>query len=255
MLQPITAANLAALPGLAHGFFTRQGGVSQGLFDSLNCGLGSTDEPDAVRENRARVAAHLGAFDVVTAHQVHSATAIVADRAWTPDQRPRVDAIVTATPGLAVGVLSADCAPILFADPQARVVAAAHAGWRGAVAGIAEATIAAMLELGASKDRIRAAVGPCIGPAVYEVGPDFKADVLARDPASAEYFRQPLAGAREHFDLPGYVANRLLRAEVAVDGRPPLCTYDEDVLFFSYRRSQAHKNLDYGRQISAIVLT
>jgi YfiH family protein len=255
MLQPITAADLAALPGLAHGFFTRQGGISQGIFSSLNCGLGSTDDPIAVRENRARVAAHLGAFDVITAHQVHSATAIVADRAWSPDQRPRVDAIVTATPGLAVGVLSADCAPILFADQQARVVAAAHAGWRGAVGGIAEATIAAMLELGARKERIRAAVGPCIGPAVYEVGPDFQADVLARDPESAEFFRRLSPGAREHFDLPGYVANRLLRAEISVDARPALCTYDGDALFFSYRRSRAQKNLDYGRQISAIVLT
>lgn len=255
MLQPITAADLAELPGLAHGFFTRQGGVSQGIYHSLNCGLGSADDPGAVGKNRARVAAHLGAFDLITAHQVHSATAIVADTAWQPDQRPRVDAIVTATPGLAVGVLSADCAPILFADAQARVVAAAHAGWRGAIGGIAEATIAAMLRLGARKDRIRAAVGPCIGPAVYEVGADFQADFLARDSSSGKFFAAPSPGARPHFDLPGYVADRLIRAEVAVERRPPLCTYDDDGLFFSYRRSQAQKNLDYGRQISAIVLT
>ena len=256
MPTPLTADRLAALPGIAHGFFTRHGGVSQGGYASLNCGLGSKDDPAAVRENRARVAASLSAQSLLTAHQIHSATAVIVESAWSTEERPRADAIVTATPGLALGVLTADCAPVLFADPEARVVGAAHAGWRGAIGGVLEATLAAMEQLGASKARIEAAVGPCIGQPAYQVGFDFEAEFLKRDPDSAQFFVRPHAdsGARPHFDLPGYAAHRLSRAGIATIQAAP-CTYAQAEHFFSYRRSQARKEADYGRQISAIVLT
>lgn len=259
MPKPVTVDRLAALGALAgmrHGFFTRHGGVSEGGYASLNCGLGSKDDPAAVAENRSRVARFLGADSIITAHQIHSPTAVVVDKPWSREERPRADAIVTATRGIAVGVLTADCAPVLFADAQARVVAAAHAGWRGAIGGVLEATLAAMEGLGASRDRIEAAVGPCITQPAYEVGPDFEQEFLARDPESAPFFARPEADrqARPHFDLPGYVLNRLSRAGLAPAAAAP-CTYAGIEDFFSYRRSQARKEGDYGRQISAIVLT
>jgi YfiH family protein len=256
MPTPLTADRLAALPGVAHGFFTRHGGVSQGGYASLNCGLGSKDDPAAVRENRARVATALSARSLVTAHQIHSAIAVVVEQAWSPEDRPRVDAMVTAEPGLALGVLTADCAPVLFADPKAKVVAAAHAGWRGAIGGVLEAALAAMERLGAGKADIVAAVGPCIGQAAYQVGFDFKEEFLQRDPDSARFFVRPQgdSAARPHFDLPGYAAHRLSRAGIAVVQASP-CTCTQAEHFFSYRRSQARKEPDYGRQISAIVLT
>lgn len=255
MLEPITTSSLAAQGGVAHGFFTRQGGVSQGIYAALNCGLGSKDDPEAVRENRDRVARHLGADTILTAHQVHSPTAVVVEEPWDQAHRPKADALVTATPGIALGVLTADCAPVLFADPVARVVGAAHAGWRGAVNGVLEGTIESMLTLGARREQICAALGPCIGPAIYEVGWEFKAQLLAQEPAAAEHFQDPSPGARPHFDLPGYVACRLRRAGVGLSLDPVPCTYDAHQLFFSFRRSQARKEPDYGRQISAIVLT
>lgn len=255
MLAPVTAPTLAALPGIAHGFFTRLGGVSTGIYDALNCGAGSNDDPEAVSENRNRVARHLGAHDVLTLHQIHSARAVVVDKAWAIEGRPKADAMVTRTPGLAVGALSADCAPVLFADPEARVVAAAHAGWRGAVGGILEATIEAMISLGARRAAIHAAVGPTIGRDIYEVGPDFQRQVVGLDPGAARFFHEPRPGARVHFDLPAYVADRLQRAQVAVADGTPHCTYQSHQLFYSFRRSQARKEPDYGRQISAIVLT
>ena len=255
MLDPFVTSNLAELPGIAHGFFTRHGGVSEGIYASLNCGLGSNDVAAAVRENRARVQAHLGAHCLLSAHQIHSATAITVTGPWPDAERPKVDAIVTATPGVAVGALSADCAPVLFADPVARVVAAAHAGWRGAVGGIVEAAIAEMEKLGAKRQQIRAAVGPTIGASVYEVGPDFERQVLGLDPEAAPRFHAPRPGARVHFDLPGYVADRLRRANVQVADETPPCTFNENPKYFSYRRTQARQEPDYGRQISAIVLT
>jgi polyphenol oxidase len=255
MLEPVTADNLAALDGIAHGFFTRNGGVSEGIYASLNCGLGSKDDPEAVRENRNRVVRHLRAGTVLTAHQVHSPDAVIVDRPWELADRPKADAIVTCVPGIALGVLTADCAPVLFADQHARVVGAAHAGWRGAVSGVLEATLAKMEALGARRDRIQAAVGPCIGPRIYEVGWDFKQQLLATEPAAAEHFHDPAPGARPHFDLPGYVACRLRRASVAIVTSSAHCTYDVHQPFFSFRRSQTRKEADYGRQISAIVLT
>ena len=255
MPTPLTVDRLA-LPGIAHGFFTRHGGVSQGGYASLNCGLGSKDDTNAVRENRARVTAALSARSLLTAHQIHSATAIVVESVWSAQERPRADAIVTATPGLALGVLTADCAPVLFADPQAKIVAAAHAGWRGAIGGVLEAALAAMERVGARRPRIVAAVGPCIGQQAYQVGFDFQAEFLERDPDSARFFGRPQGDshARPHFDLPGYVAQRLSRAGINTARSAP-CTYAQEEHFFSYRRSQTRKETDYGRQISAIVLT
>src|SRR5215470_16668868 len=255
MPKPLIAQCLAEFAGAAHGFFTRQGGVSQGGYASLNCGLGSKDDPAAVRENRARVAAALGAHRLITAHQVHGATAIVAREAWRHEDRPRADAIVTATPGLAVAVLTADCAPVLFADPEARIVAAAHAGWRGALGGVIEATLATMEKLGGRREHIRAAVGPAIGQAAYEVGPEFEAEFLGSDAASGQFFSRQGPHRRHHFDLASYCAQRLLRAGVGIVRTLAPCTYAHPDDFFSYRRSRAQNEADYGRQISAIVLT
>src|SRR6476660_9664702 len=187
MLAPITAPCLEGSPGIRHAFFTRHGGVSQGIYASLNCGLGSKDDTAAVRENRARVAAHLQAASVLTAHQIHSPTAVVVTQAWPEAERPRADALVTASRGIALGVLAADCTPVLFADPVAGIVAAAHAGWRGAIGGVLESTITSMEGLGARRQDIRAAVGPCIGPDAYEVGWDFERDFLERDADSRPF--------------------------------------------------------------------
>jgi hypothetical protein len=254
MPQPLLADSLTGLPGIAHGFFTRSGGASQGIYASLNCGLGSADDPAAVRANRARAAQRLGARDLVSAHQVHGTTALVVDRPWPDNARPQADAMVTATRGVALGVLTADCAPVLLADPAAGIVAAAHAGWRGALAGVVEAAIDAMEALGGARGRIRACVGPCIGQAAYEVGPDFEAQFLARDRASSSFFAR-VAGERPRFDLAGYLGERLQRAGVAEAGRIDACTYAQYEQFFSYRGSRARSEADYGRQISAIVLT
>jgi polyphenol oxidase len=255
MLAPITAPGLKELTGIRHGFFTRHGGVSQDIYASLNCGLGSRDEPMAVRENRARVAAHLQAASLLTAHQIHSPTAIAVTEAWPDTERPRADALVTASRGIAVGVLAADCTPVLFADPVAGVVGAAHAGWRGAIAGVLESTIASMEGLGARREDIRAAVGPCIGPDAYEVGWDFERDFLRRDGDSRRFFSRPGPDSRPHFDLPAYALHRLQRAGVGHATSCTSCTYTHADDFFSYRRSQARGDVDYGRQISAIVLT
>jgi len=255
MLAPITAPCLEGSPRIRHAFFTRHGGVSQGIYASLNCGLGSKDEAAAVRENRVRVAAHLQAATVSTAHQVHSPTAVVVTQAWPEAERPRADALVTASRGLAVGVLAADCTPVLFADPVAGIVGAAHAGWRGAIGGVLESAIACMEGLGARRADIRAAVGPCIGQAAYEVGWDFERDFLQRDPDSRRFFAVPAPGARPHFDLPAYALHRLQRAGIGHACSCTYCTYTHTDDFFSFRRSQARGDIDYGRQISAIVLT
>jgi YfiH family protein len=256
MPAPLTASNLAALPGIRHGFFTRHGGVSEGIYAGLNCGLGSRDDTAHVRENRARVARHLGSprEEVVTLYQTHSADALVVEALPDRAALPKADAVVTRTPGLVVGALAADCAPVLLADAEARVVAAAHAGWRGAVGGILEAAITAMEGLGARRACIHAAVGPCIGLENYEVGPEFEADVTARDPASRAFFRVFAPGGRAHFDLAGYTASRLSAAGLASVAVEAPCTFTNESLFFSYRRGQRRREPDYGRQISAIVV-
>ena len=240
--------------GIRHGFFTREGGVSSGIYASLNCGFGSGDEHEKVRENRARAAAKLGTSraELVTARQIHSSRVVVADASWLPEAAPEADAIVTRTPSLAVGVLTADCTPILFADQDATVVAAAHAGWKGAKAGIIDAVIEAMEDLGARRDRICVAIGPTISAAAYEVGPEFEAAFLGDDAANAKYFSTP--EKRAHFDLPGYCRDRAQAAHVAHVEALGLCTYQNESLFFSYRRSVHRTEVDYGRQISAIVI-
>ena len=254
-ISPLVAKNLSALDGIRHGFFTRQGGTSTGIYASLNCGLGSSDQQASVLENRARVCAHLGGTSgsVVTLYQVHGATALTVRAPISGQPLPKADAVVSNSPGLVIGVLTADCTPVLFADHHARIVAAAHAGWRGAVGGVLEAAIAGMERLGARRDRILAAIGPTIGPKAYEIGPDFEADVLSQDPASAGFFTRPGA-QKPHFDLPGYVYARLGKSSLkGVELNAP-CTYANESIFFSYRRSQHRNEPDYGRQISAIVV-
>lgn len=242
--------------GIRHGFFTRDGGVSGGIYTSLNCGFGSDDEAGNVRENRIRVAAKLGTVrdQLVTVRQVHSNRVVVADTTWRPDAAPEADAIVTQVPSLAIGVLTADCTPILFADPEARVVGAAHAGWKGAKAGIIGAVVDAMQGLGARRERICAAIGPTLSSAAYEVGPEFETAFLADDAANAKYFARSSADVRPHFDLPGYCRDRAVKTNIAFVEGLDLCTYQNESLFFSYRRSTHRGEADYGRQISAIVI-
>jgi polyphenol oxidase len=251
MLQPLTHASL---DGIAHGFFGRRGGVSSGLYDSLNCGLGSNDDRAAVLDNRARVAAHLRASGapVLTCHQIHSAEAVVVDAPWDFGHQPKADALVTRTPGLVLGALAADCMPILFADAEAGVVGAAHAGWKGTLAGIEANTLAAMERIGAKRSRIRAVIGPCISQSAYEVGPEFVAGFLAEDAGAARFFNLPVAGQRPHFDLAGFMLDRLGKAGIASAHWVGACTYAAPDLFYSYRRSTHLKQADYGRQIAAI---
>jgi YfiH family protein len=251
-----SASSLAAIDGVQHGFFTRRGGVSSGIYASLNCGPGSRDDAANVTENRARVAELLGAEPgrLITIFQKHSADAVVADRPWQDGKTPEADAIVTAKPGLAIGILTADCAPVLLCDGEARVIGAAHAGWRGALSGIVEATVAAMTKLGAKPERITAVIGPAISQKAYEVGADFVERFLAAEPDSAAFFITDEGSGEPHFDLPGYVGERLARAGVGAITDLGLCTYCEETRLFSYRRSQHHGEGDYGRQISAILL-
>jgi YfiH family protein len=252
----LKAKTLAALPGLTHAFFTRQGGVSDGVYASLNGGIGSRDLPGNVAENRARMAAALDVApeNFLTAYQVHSPDVVTAEEPWTPHARPRADAIVTKRPGLAVGVSTADCGPVLFADAQARVVGAAHAGWRGALAGILEATLAAMEKLGARRGRVVAALGPMIRQPNYEVGPEFVAAFLAADAGNGRFFASSAGEGRARFDLAGFIAARLAAAGVARVEDLGHCTYAEPDLFFSYRRSVHRAEPDYGRHVNAIAL-
>jgi polyphenol oxidase len=250
----LKAASLDALGPVRHAFFTREGGVSTGVYATLNGGTGSSDVVADVRENRARMATALGVSPecLVTAYQVHSAEAVIVDRAWGLDQRPRADAVVTNTPGLAVAITTADCGPILLADGVARVVAAAHAGWRGAQGGILEATIVAMERCGARRERIIAAIGPMIRQRSYEVGPDLIG--VFTDPTDARFFRPADRPNHAYFDLAGYIASRLHAAGIPHVEDLDLCTYADDTRFFSYRRTVHRKERDYGRHISAIAL-
>jgi YfiH family protein len=248
---------LQSQDGVRHGFFTRQGGVSTGLYSSLNCGLGSKDDPESVAENRARVAEMLGTGPdrLLTLFQVHSAKAVVAKKPWIADGAPEADAVVTNVPGLAIGVLTADCAPVLFCDAEARVIGAAHAGWRGALSGIVESTVEAMVGLGARPGRIAATIGPAISQKAYEVGTEYVESFLAEDKEAGPFFANDPDSGEPHFDLTGYVAERLAKAGVSAITDLELCTYCDETRLFSYRRSQHHGEPDYGRQISAILLT
>jgi len=249
------SSKLLALPGVGHGFFGRRGGVSTGVYASLNCGPGSGDMRDAVMENRTRAISALGGDPrLVTLYQVHSAEAIAVEQPWDIGANPKADCMVTHIPGIALGILTADCAPVLLFDQDAKVIGAAHAGWQGAFSGVVESALAAMARLGAQTSRVRAVVGPCIGPDAYEVGPEFHARFVAAAAQNAQFFRRPSPTGQWHFDLPAYVAHRLNRAgagSVDVVGR---CTYREEADFFSYRRTTHRKERDYGRQLSTIAL-
>lgn len=243
-----------SLNGVSHGFFTRNGGVSNGIYDSLNCGPGSLDDGQAVRVNRARVAQEMGVSErnLVSLHQIHSRVVLNVTEPFT-GPNPQADAMVTATPGVALAVLSADCQPVLFADAQALVVGAAHAGWKGALAGVLEATVAAMENLGAERSRISAVIGPCISQAAYEVGPEFRDAFLQQDPESEGFFG-PGAGKKYQFDLPGYGLKRLQRLGLHRARWTGHCTYGNPQRFFSYRRGQHLGETDYGRLVAAIRL-
>lgn len=252
----IAAAVLDKAAGVRHAFFTRQGGVSHGLYASLNCGFGSKDEATHVSANRARAMESLGLPPqaLITAYQVHSADVAVVDNAWTPSRAPRADAMVTMFPGVALGVLTADCAPVLFADTRTPVIGAAHAGWRGALAGVVEATVAAMVALGARVDDIVAGVGPCIHQQSYEVGPEFHARFVQENPRNDDFFRPADDGDRLLFDLPGYLSRRLARMGLRAVERLALDTWGEEELFFSHRRATQRGESDCGRGLSAIAL-
>ena len=256
MLEPIQSPELSRHDGIAHGFFTRRGGVSTGIYASLNCGPGSKDDRAAVTENRRRVAAHLGVrpSHLVTAHQHHSTDAIVVTEPWTFEAMPKADALVTATPGIAVAALAADCAPVLFADPKARIVAAAHAGWKGALGGVLESAVATMERLGANRADIHAVLGPCIGPDAYEVGPEFEQQFIAQSAGNRRFFNRLDDRARPRFDLPAFVLGRLAALGLKAVENQSRCMYSDDQSFFSYRRTTHRREADYGRQISAIVL-
>lgn len=244
------------MSGIRHGFFTRRGGVSEGIYGSLNIGLGSKDDPARVAENRGRVAdaMEVPRARLVTPWQYHSAIALTVERPWTNDDRPEADAVVTRTPGLALGISTADCTPVLFADPDAKVVGAAHAGWRGALAGVLDATVDAMEQLGADRRRIVAVIGPTISQANYEVGDDFRDTFLAADPENACWFAAAPGKAKPHFDLPAYAADRLRRASIGTIVDLGRCTYADEDRFFSFRRTTHRAEPDYGRLISAISL-
>jgi purine-nucleoside/S-methyl-5'-thioadenosine phosphorylase / adenosine deaminase len=245
------AADLSNLPAIAHGFFGREGGVSQGVYASLNCGPGSRDDPKAVAENRARALAGLGpGLRLVTSSQIHSAIVHRVGPAWDFTVKQEGDGLVTDRPGVALGILTADCAPVLFADSEAGVIGAAHAGWKGALAGVLENTVAQMETLGARPDRIVAAIGPAISQANYEVGADMRALFGAAD---GRFFTPGRTG-HFHFDLPGYAAHRLRQAGVAKISDLGLCTYPMDEGFFSFRRTTHRGEADYGRELSAIAL-
>lgn len=244
------------LSPLRHGFFTRRGGASSGIFEGLNCGVGSSDQREAVLINRARVAAAMQAEPEALSgmHQVHSAEVAVIDALPDPEaERPRVDAQVTSTPGVVLAVLTADCQPVLFADPEAGVIGAAHAGWRGTLDGVLEATIEAMLTLGATREGIRAVIGPTISQRAYEVGPEFFDDFMAQDAGNARFFAQG-DGDRMLFDLPALGLARLRAAGIAASEWTRHCTYSDPERFYSYRRTTHTKEADYGRLISCIRL-
>jgi polyphenol oxidase len=251
----LTSSLLSAIPGIRHAFFTRDGGVSGGVYAGLNGGIGSHDDPAAVGENRRRMAAQLGVplDHFLSVHQTHSPDAIVATGPWGGPSRPKADAMVTSSEGLALGITAADCAPVLFADPKARVIGAAHAGWKGALTGILESTIDAMEKLGAERSGMVAAIGPLIRQGSYEVGSEFVVRFIDADAENATFF---LPGEREGhamFDLGGYIRRRLENAGVLMIDDLGIDTYSDD-RFFSYRRSVHRREPDYGRHVHAIAL-
>ena len=252
----ITAPVLENLSGIRHGFFTREGGVSEGIYASLNCGPGSDDDPANVAENRNRVADKLGVAgeDLCTLYQVHGSDVMLVQGGYPDDQRPQADGMVTTTPGVALGILTADCAPVLFADADAGIVGAAHAGWKGAASGVVQATVAEMVALGAVQDRIHAVVGPCIHQPSYEVGEDLRLQVISATPWADWCFERSARAGHYQFDLPSYVSGELQRLDLGAVEVLDFDTYGDETKFFSYRRSTHRSEGDYGRQVSIIGL-
>ena len=248
--------NALSVQGISHGFFTRKGGVSSHLYSTLNCGFGSGDEFYNVQQNRDIVSGILGSLDapLITPYQHHSTDVIIAREPWSPDKAPKGDAIVTNLNNLAIGVLTADCAPVLFVDPVKRVVGAAHAGWRGAFAGILENTVEAMTSLGAKRDQIVATIGPALSVANFEVGPEFYQQFLEQDAKFERFFTLNEVSKKFHFDLVEFATEKLKKTGLALVESLPHCTYANESLFFSYRRNTHQSLPDYGRQISAIVI-
>ena len=240
---------------ISHGFFNNHGGVSKGIYQSLNTGQGSDDNPADVDENRRRVAGAIGTTGarLISCYQCHSTDVVIADKPWDIGTRPKADAIVTKTPGLAISALAADCAPVLFYDPNAQIIAAAHAGWRGALAGVTDKTIEAMLSIGANRAHIIAAVGPCISMKNYEVGPDFVAEFISANLGNSKFFTRGTSD-RSYFDLKAYLVQRLTRAKIGAAIALPDCTYGQSDEFFSYRYNTHQKISGYGRNISVIML-
>ena len=253
----IEAPELSSHAGVRHAFFTRHGGVSDDIYATLNGGLGSQDAPEHVAENRARMCAQLGLTPdrLASLYQVHSAEVVTVEAPFSRPERPRADAMVTRVPGLALGIATADCGPILFADPEAGVVGAAHAGWKGALTGVIAATVAAMETLGARRHRMVAVLGPTIGQAAYEVGPDFIARFRAEAPGMERFLGPGTRPDHAQFDLPSFILARLAEAEVGEATALNLCTYADPERFYSYRRTTHRGERDYGRLISAIALT
>jgi len=251
----LASSLLAAIPGLRHAFFTREGGVSGGVYAGLNGGIGSHDDPADVGENRRRMAAQLGVTpeNFLSVHQTHSPDAIVATGPWPGPARPKADAIVTRSEGLALGVTAADCGPILLADAKARVIGAAHAGWKGALTGILESTIDAMEKLGAQRSSMVAAIGPLIRQPSYEVGGEFVERFIGADAENAVFFLPGERSGHAMFDLAGYIRRRLENAGVLMIDDLGLDTYSDE-RFYSYRRSVHRKEADYGRHVHAIAL-
>lgn len=255
--QPIESdlLNERAAPRIRHGFFTREGGVSEGIYAGLNVGVGSDDDREKVTENRARVAAWFGlkTEKLNTVHQVHSPDVVVVDAKSASGERPKADAMVTTVPGVVLGVLSADCGPVLFADAENGVIGAAHAGWKGALYGVLENTIEAMVTLGADRSKITAVLGPSIGPKSYEVGPEFVENFKTVDPGYAIFFSPSEKPGHAMFDLPSLTIKRLTDAGISA-ANLGLDTYSDPDRFFSYRRTTHAREPDYGRQISAIAI-
>jgi len=252
----LTVAALNDTASVRHGFFSRNGGVSEGLFASLNCGYGSGDAPEHVAENRRRAMARIDLDEarLVTAYQVHSPDVVEVKEPWRREDAPRADAMVTRARGVALGILTADCVPVLLADPEAEVIGAAHAGWKGALTGVLEATVSAMTALGARPAAIQAGIGPAISQRSYEVGPEFPQPFLEQDDRNADFFCPGKRAGHFHFDLKGYVARRLAGAGLTTIQTLPCDTCAEDGRFFSYRRACLRQEPDYGRGLSAIYL-
>ena len=251
----LTSNNLNKHPNVIHGFFTRIGGISEGIYASLNCGYGSKDSFENVKANRTNVAEVLKSTEpyLITPYQIHSANAVIAETPWNRQDAPQADAIVTNKQDIRIGILTADCGPILFSDPKANIIGAAHSGWKGAIGGVLEATIEKMESLGSDRNNISVAIGPSISQESYEIGPEFEKTFLDHGPENADFFKQFPSG-KSHFDLTGFITHRLKKAHIKEIECLQQCTVLNESQFFSYRRSCHRKQPDYGRQISVIGL-